>query len=460
MMNLFEKLKNKIDSDRIFKRRVIIGGGIAAVLGIVLVVGSIPMSVKEQQAVYEQGRAYLEGRGVPRDVSKALGLFRKAAKQGLAVAQNDLGRMYANGRGVAQDNREAVEWYRKAAEQGIVTAQYNLGVHYEKGLGVAQDNREAAEWYRKAAEQGLAIAQHNLGIRYASGRGVIKSESLAVEWYRKAAEQGYPQAQYNLGVMYAKGQGVAKDEGQAVQWYRKASAQGNEDAEKSLAHVEERLRLEKEAERGDAEAQYKLGEIYSTSNRGVEKDYATAMAWFTKAAEQGHAAAQHKLGVMYSDGDGVKRDDAKAMEWYRKAADQGNEDAKKKLAAAEERLRREAHKAAEKQKALIIEAARFNWLNAYPQNQGYPSIGDAFNRYFDRPQWEAQEYYGNWSLIFTGIGRVNNARAKISVHFLVHYSTEEELKVGAVSLQTTNLFVNGLQRNGLYRDLLASIYLN
>ena len=39
----------------------------------------------------------------------------------------------------AGDYAEAVKWYRKAAEQGLALAQFNLGVMYEKGKGVLQD---------------------------------------------------------------------------------------------------------------------------------------------------------------------------------------------------------------------------------------------------------------------------------------------------------------------------------
>ena len=86
---------------------------------------------------------------------------------------------------------EAVKWYRKAAEQGLALAQYNLGVSYANGLGVSQNYTEAVKWYRKAAEQGYAAAQYNLGRCYANGQGVPQSFTEAEKWYRKAAEQGF-----------------------------------------------------------------------------------------------------------------------------------------------------------------------------------------------------------------------------------------------------------------------------
>ena len=39
--------------------------------------------------------------------------------------------MCANGEGVKQDHKEAVVWFRKAAEEGLAVAQFNLGTMYE-----------------------------------------------------------------------------------------------------------------------------------------------------------------------------------------------------------------------------------------------------------------------------------------------------------------------------------------
>ena len=61
---------------------------------------------------------------------------------------------YDNGEGVPEDDREAVKWYRKAADQGLALAQYNLGLAYAAGEGVPEDDREAVKWYRKAARSG------------------------------------------------------------------------------------------------------------------------------------------------------------------------------------------------------------------------------------------------------------------------------------------------------------------
>jgi len=66
------------------------------------------------------------------------------------------------------------------------------------------------------------------------------------------------------------------------------------------------------AERGDAEAQYRLGRMYEFG-QGVPVDKAQAMTWFRKSVAQGNASAQLELGVIYATGDGVAQDDVQAV---------------------------------------------------------------------------------------------------------------------------------------------------
>ena len=78
------------------------------------------------------------------------------------------------------------------------------------------------------------------------------------------------------------------------------------------------LGLETAAKKGDAIAQFELGQKYSRDH-----NYEQAFVWYKKAAEQGHAKAQHCLGECYEDGTGVEEDPKQAFAWYQKAAEQG-----------------------------------------------------------------------------------------------------------------------------------------
>jgi len=78
-------------------------------------------------------------------------------------------------------------------------------------------------------------------------------------------------------------------------------------------------KLEKYADRGDAEAQFRVGEF---KQRGGE--YAEALQLYQKAAAQGHDRGQFALGWMYANGWGVPKSDAEAVKWFSQGADQGD----------------------------------------------------------------------------------------------------------------------------------------
>jgi TPR repeat protein len=197
---------------------------------------------------YQLGFRYYDGEGVPKDFSKAVRWFRKAAEQSNAHAQYYLGSCYANGEGAAKNKVEAVKWYRKAAEQSNVQAETALGYCYATGQGVAKEQTEAAKWYRKAAEQNFAQAELNLGNCYANGQGVAKDDAEAVKWYRKAAEQDFAQAQISLALSYALGQGVAKDYVESYKWTLLAASQGDKDAKETMTILENNMSREQIAE--------------------------------------------------------------------------------------------------------------------------------------------------------------------------------------------------------------------
>ena len=106
------------------------------------------------------------------------------------MAQNNLGWMYKNGQGVPRDYTRAIKWYRKAAKQENASAQLNLGWMYDLGEGVSQDYAEAAKWYRLAAEQEIVTAQFNLALKYGKGEGVTQNHMNAYILFSLAAAQG------------------------------------------------------------------------------------------------------------------------------------------------------------------------------------------------------------------------------------------------------------------------------
>ena len=83
---------------------------------------------------------------------------------------------------------------------------------------------------------------------------------------------------------------------------------------------------------GDAEAQLALGDSYGGREKyGLKRNLELAAQWYRKAAEKGNREAQHKLGICYSFGQGLAQNDAMAAGWYRKAAEAGLAEAQTSL---------------------------------------------------------------------------------------------------------------------------------
>ena len=125
---------------------------------------------------------------------------------------------------------------------------------------------------------------------------------------KKQAESGDAKAEYLLGRSYMVGAGVSQDYQEAARWYRLAAAQGSADAE------------------------FGLGFLYE-HGKGVGQDYRQAVTYYTAAAKQGQATAENNLGSMYEHGQGVRRNLGEAARWYRLAADHGEVTAQCNLAS-------------------------------------------------------------------------------------------------------------------------------
>lgn len=109
-------------------------------------------------------------------------------------------------------------------------------------------------------------------------------------------------------------------------------------------------RLLKEAEAGDAKAQYKLGLAFYEGCKGppaksstgiitvriiLRQNTSLAADWFRKSAAQGYSEAQFMLGKCYLVGNGVEKNKEEAMKWLKVATDQGNKEAEAELSKHE-----------------------------------------------------------------------------------------------------------------------------
>jgi len=122
------------------------------------------------------------------DYKGALAQWQPLAVQGNPVAQNNLGVMYLDGKGVPQNMSEAVRYLSLAAAAGSSLGQNNLGGLYREGKGVPCDYVLAARWFTASAGQGNAAAMYNLGLMYEMGQGMKAEPFHAYMWYALAAE--------------------------------------------------------------------------------------------------------------------------------------------------------------------------------------------------------------------------------------------------------------------------------
>lgn len=86
------------------------------------------------------------------------------------------------------------------------------------------------------------------------------------------------------------------------------------------------LALQQEAERGDVEAQFKLGVMHclvEEDDENAAAEHLKALTWFSKAAEQGHGMAMNMLGELYTNGFGIEPNHEKAFKYWAAAANYG-----------------------------------------------------------------------------------------------------------------------------------------
>lgn len=111
------------------------------------------------KAMYNVGKLYERGRGVKKDITKAVEFFEKAAAAGSASAKARLGVLYFEGRGVKQNYNKALKLLNSAAKENIPSAQFQLANMYELGTGVSQNLSEAIKWYKQADHYGYYLAK-------------------------------------------------------------------------------------------------------------------------------------------------------------------------------------------------------------------------------------------------------------------------------------------------------------
>ncbi|WP_242184621.1 tetratricopeptide repeat protein [Sphingomonas sp. CARO-RG-8B-R24-01] len=172
----------------------------------------------DAQAVY--GQMLLDGTGVPRDATAALGWFVRAAAQHHVMAINMVGRCYDLGWGTRPDKARAAACYRIAAEAGLDWGMYNYATLLALGHGVDEDRVAALGWFRKAAALGNAKAINFIGSFHEDGWVVPRDLKAAAQCYARAAQGGDFRGAFNHARMLGRTGHVEE----ALGWLRRAGA--------------------------------------------------------------------------------------------------------------------------------------------------------------------------------------------------------------------------------------------
>ena len=205
---------------------------------------------------------------------------------------------------------DAIYWYKKAAlhneplaikmlqciadfqstEQkamaGDTEAQYLLSVYYEDGYGIFTDLDNSVFWLKAAAINGneQAIESIKEYEKMTGKRLSLKDKNFYAQPYFRPDDYEY---------LY-----MLERHGQVRKEYMDKNHVGELWKEFSKLDFQ---KTEREANYGNAEAQYKLAWLYDWG-QGVKQDIKQAIRWFVESAYGGYAPAQTELGIMYQYG--------------------------------------------------------------------------------------------------------------------------------------------------------------
>jgi len=187
------------------------------------------------------GRSHQIGRGVPRDLAKAVALLERACKSDVAAACGRLGEILLANKQDADavpllQRSCASGWMESCSLLGQRSAQamgrgpidifqvlkrsctggdpegcWSLGAVFLEGLGVRQNDAEAARMFKTACDGGARLGCVSYAKVLEVGRGVPKDLSAAITVLAQSCDRGYADTCASLSAYYFRGNGVAKD---------------------------------------------------------------------------------------------------------------------------------------------------------------------------------------------------------------------------------------------------------
>ena len=175
----------------------------------------------DPEAYGKLGRAYRDGKGVEKDLSKAIELLEHAANNKVGWARNELfDILYSSDD--ENDHKKAVEIISITADKNDRYALPRLGKAYRDGKGVEKDLDKALDCFERSYEAGVqnsGLEMINTLIERSYKGDLEKAFRIALE----LSDKGNKEAMAIIGNMYRDGLYVERDAKKALEWFDKAS---------------------------------------------------------------------------------------------------------------------------------------------------------------------------------------------------------------------------------------------
>lgn len=219
------------------------------------------------------GKAGIAKNGIPVELkSEQAKKWYRSAMKGDAEAQCKLGDLYSDGDEMEQMPAQAFRWYLQAAGQEHAGGLLGAAWCYRQGFGVKHDAVKAYEYTLKAAELGSIKGMLKVAICYEEGDGVAQNDAEYVRWVQKAAEAGSVQGMVIMSALYSTEQkGIERDLDVSEQWARKAKDAGYEGADNLLTQIAKMRNCLSDMQKAQEQPQKLLDGYHAIKAAGLAK---------------------------------------------------------------------------------------------------------------------------------------------------------------------------------------------
>lgn len=290
-----------------------------------------------RQAGWAFGNVYADEKFANYNTTIAMGHFQKGTEAGCRHAAHELGRIYQEGRGVAKDIYKAISCFETSVRLG--GREGSLGYLalvqiYEFGDGVPASPQKALEWYHRAGPRDKGVIATVIGQRYLSDG----SKDKAIQWYSEGAGQKDATCMFQLGWFLTQ-PGPTQNANKAEAWLL-AAAETNDAFTayaascliyqiyhpEGLKPNEQKFNqwIEKGGALSDDDLLYMMaGSLFNQYSNQTRQNIPRAIQYYLKGVAKGKGGhCANALGDLYRHCEGYI-DYAKSASYYKQAISQG-----------------------------------------------------------------------------------------------------------------------------------------